>query len=72
MKHILYGIQYVLRHHLLRKSTPLICGLTLTNRCNLRCRHCRIPGRGAKDLSWKEVTEVIDSYYAVVNALKYF
>ena len=63
MKHILYGIQYVLRYHLMRKSAPLICGLTLTNRCNLRCRHCRIPGRGAKDLSWKEVTEVIDSYY---------
>ncbi len=64
MKHILYGLKYVLRHHVIGNSAPLICGLTLTNRCNLRCRHCRIPTRGAKDLSFEEVREVTDSYYA--------
>ncbi|MFC1572239.1 radical SAM protein [Candidatus Eisenbacteria bacterium] len=62
MRHILYGIQYMLRHHVLGKPGPLICGLTLTNRCNLRCQHCRIPTRGARDLSWREATQVIDSY----------
>lgn len=63
MKPILYGIQYVLRYRLLRRSAPLICGLTLTNRCNLHCQHCRVPARGAKDLSWKEATAVVESYY---------
>lgn len=63
MKHILYGIGYLLRHHLFGRADPLICGLTLTNRCNLRCQHCRIPARGARGLSWEEATEVIGSYY---------
>ena len=63
MKHILYGMHYVLRHHLLGKRAPLICGLTLTNRCNLRCKHCRIPSRGARDMSREEVRNVIDAYY---------
>ncbi|OHB65897.1 MAG: hypothetical protein A2V70_10610 [Planctomycetes bacterium RBG_13_63_9] len=35
----------------------------LTNRCNLRCRHCRLAGRGEKDLAFGEITRVIDSYY---------
>jgi MoaA/NifB/PqqE/SkfB family radical SAM enzyme len=62
VKPILYGLKYILSHHLLRKQAPLICGLVLTNRCNLRCRHCRIPSRGDKDLSFDEVKQAIDSY----------
>ena len=63
MKPFLWGIKYVLRYHLSSRRVPLICGLVLTNRCNLRCQHCRIPGRGDQDLSFHEITGVIDSYY---------
>ena len=42
---------------------PLICGLVLTNRCNLRCLHCRIASRGDRHLDFEEITEVLDSYY---------
>ena len=63
VKPIVFGIKYVLRHRLLKKPAPLIRGLVLTNRCNLRCRHCRVSTRGDKDLSFEETTEVIDSFY---------
>ena len=63
MKPILYGIKYVLRYHLFKQHAPLICGLVLTNKCNLRCRHCRVAARGDKDLRFEEIRGVIDSFY---------
>jgi MoaA/NifB/PqqE/SkfB family radical SAM enzyme len=53
----------VLRHRFLGREDPLICGLVLTNRCNLRCRHCRVAARGAADMSFGEVQRVIDAFY---------
>jgi MoaA/NifB/PqqE/SkfB family radical SAM enzyme len=63
MKPLGYGLNYVLRYHLFKDHAPLICGLVLTNKCNLRCRHCRITARGNKNLSFEEIKGVIDSYY---------
>jgi MoaA/NifB/PqqE/SkfB family radical SAM enzyme len=63
MKPIGYGIAYMLRHHVLRQRVPLICGLVLTNKCNLRCRHCKIPSRGERHMPFEEVSGVIDSFY---------
>lgn len=63
MKPVIWGIAYVLRHHLFGQHAPLICGLALTNQCNLRCRHCRIPARDPAHLSFQEITAVIDGYY---------
>lgn len=58
-----YGLRFVACHFLRGKTPPLIRGLVLSNRCNLRCQHCRVPGRGPMDLSYLEVTEAIDSFY---------
>jgi len=63
MKPVLFGVKYVLCHHLLRKNAPLICGLVLTNKCNLRCRHCKISARGDKDLEFAEIARVVDAFY---------
>lgn len=62
MRHLAYGLRYVLRHHLLGTDDPLILGLALTNRCNLRCRHCRIPARSSRDSGFLEITGVLDAY----------
>jgi MoaA/NifB/PqqE/SkfB family radical SAM enzyme len=59
----LYGLKYVVDYQLLGKSRPLIRGLVLTNRCNLRCRHCRLVSRGPKDLSFAETIAAVDSFY---------
>ena len=63
MKHIMYGIKYIINHQILKKNTPLICGLTVTNKCNLQCRHCRIANRGIKNISFEETITAIDSFY---------
>jgi MoaA/NifB/PqqE/SkfB family radical SAM enzyme len=63
MRHVIYGIKYIFNHHVLRKNTPLICGITVTNQCNLQCRHCRIASRGKKNICFDEITNAIDSFY---------
>jgi MoaA/NifB/PqqE/SkfB family radical SAM enzyme len=63
MKVMTFGVRYVMRHHLLKKQDPLICGLVLTNKCNLQCRHCRVTTRDTKRLSFGTVQRVLDSYH---------
>jgi MoaA/NifB/PqqE/SkfB family radical SAM enzyme len=63
MKPFLYGLRYVLAHQLLGQTGPLIRGLVLTNRCNLRCAHCNLASRGNMDLTLVEVLSAIDSFY---------
>lgn len=62
MKHILFGIRYVIHHLLFRKRIPLICGITVTNQCNLHCRHCRVASRGVKHIGFEEVISAMDSF----------
>lgn len=59
----LYGLKYVIGHHLLGKKMPLIRGVVLTNRCNLRCRHCRVAERGRQDLDFTQVVAAIDAFH---------
>lgn len=42
---------------------PLIRGLVLTNRCNLRCAHCRVADRGHQDMDFAEVVTAIDAFH---------
>lgn len=63
MKQMIYGIKYIVDHQIFKRSTPLICGITVTNKCNLQCRHCRISSRGLKNISFKETLGAIDSFY---------
>jgi MoaA/NifB/PqqE/SkfB family radical SAM enzyme len=58
-----YGLGYLVGHHVLRKNMPLIRGLVLTNRCNLRCQHCDVAARGPKDLDFAEATAAVDAFY---------
>lgn len=52
-----YGIRSKLRND---QKKPILCGFKLTNRCNLKCRHCPF-WRGSKleELSFKRVKEII-------------
>ena len=63
MRHLMYGIKYIFNHQILKKNTPLICGITVTNKCNLKCRHCRIASRGIKNMSFEETITAVDSFY---------
>jgi Fe-coproporphyrin III synthase len=63
IKQIVFGITYILNRQILNNNTPLIAGLTVTNKCNLRCRHCRVTDRESGDLSFKETITILDSFY---------
>jgi len=63
MKQMIYGITYIINRQIFKKNTPLIAGLTVTNKCNLRCRHCRVTDREAEDLSFEEAITILDSFY---------
>lgn len=64
MKHLIYGIKYLAKHWIFGKDDPLICGLVLHNKCNLRCRHCTIVDRDNAHMSFDEAVKVIDSFYS--------
>jgi len=63
MKRIAYGVRYIFNRRVLKKETPLIAGLAMTDKCNLRCRQCRIANRGIANLSFEEITSILDSFY---------
>ena len=64
MKHLLFGIKYLTNYWILGKTSPLICGLVLHNKCNLKCRHCTIINRPTASISYDEAVKVIDSFYS--------
>ena len=72
MRQILFGIKYVIDHQIFRKNTPLIAGLTLTDKCNLRCRHCRVAGSGKENLSFEESIAILNSFYKEGGRSIYF
>lgn len=63
INHVIFGIKYVLSKKILHKNTPLICGLVLTDRCNLKCLHCRLANRGIPDLRFEEALDSINAFY---------
>ena len=72
MKQILYGIKYIIEHQIFKKNTPLIAGLTLTDKCNLRCLHCRVSNIGKENLSFEESIAILNSFYEEGGRSVYF
>ena len=72
MKQILYGIKYVIDYQIFKKNTPLIAGLTLTSKCNLHCRHCRVSNTGRENLSFKDSIAILNSFYKEGGRSIYF
>ncbi|MBN2480419.1 MAG: radical SAM protein [Bacteroidales bacterium] len=64
MRQIIFGIKYLADYWIFRNRKPLICGLVLHNRCNLRCRHSTIVDRPAATMRFEEAVQVVDSFYA--------
>lgn len=60
---MIYGIKYIAGNKILKKRTPLIAGLAITNKCNLRCLHCRVTERKTDDMRFEEITSTLDTFY---------
>ena len=46
--------------YILRRNVPLFVNLSVTDRCNFRCSHCKIPERNSKELTKEEVFSIVD------------
>lgn len=64
MKNILFGIRYLSDYWFSGKVTPLICGLVLHNKCNLRCLHCNIFERPEATVCFSEAVTIMEKFYA--------
>lgn len=60
---IIYLARHWLRHRLTGERRPLLAGLKLTHRCNLRCRTCPFWRRPRPDLSFDAVRAALDELY---------
>jgi len=63
MKQVFFGLRYIVNYWITGKPGPLICGLVLHNKCNLKCRHCTVIERPNSGITYDEAKEVIDIYY---------
>jgi len=54
-RQLLFYARYAFRFVALRDPQPLICGIALTDRCNLACRGCYVSNTGRRDMTWVEV-----------------
>ena len=46
---------YAMRYVVFRQVPPLIYGIVLTDRCNLRCKGCAVANTGRPSLTWDEL-----------------
>ena len=72
MRHLLFGISYIIDRRIFGKKTPLIAGLDITYGCNLACRHCRITERDTGNLSFEDIAFILDSFYKEGGRAVYF
>lgn len=59
-----FYVTFAWRFAILRRPTPLIYGLALTDRCNLSCRGCRVANTGRPDMSWAQIVGGMRSAWA--------
>ena len=63
LERIRYYAPYAWRFTVTRNPGLLICGLAITDRCNLRCRGCHVSNNGAGDLSYDVACGIMRSAY---------
>ena len=49
------------RLYILRKNVPISVNLSVTDRCNFKCSHCKIPQRQSKELTIEEIFKLVDA-----------
>ena len=60
MKRITPYIKSLFRYNILKKKIPLNVSISLTNKCQLSCVYCRIPQRKQKEMTTKEIIQIIN------------
>ncbi|TLM79431.1 MAG: radical SAM protein, partial [Actinobacteria bacterium] len=58
-----YYAPYAWRYVVRRSASPLICGIAITDRCNLECRECHVSNTGQGDMPLAEVERIMRASY---------
>jgi MoaA/NifB/PqqE/SkfB family radical SAM enzyme len=60
--YILFGISYWIKTKIFRMEIPFIGGLVINDRCNLRCRQCRVSENQGQNLSYTDVRNGLNKF----------
>ncbi len=63
LERLRYYAPYAWRFTVTRDPGLLICGLAITDRCNLHCRGCHVSNTGPGDLSYDAASAIMQSSY---------
>jgi len=63
LEQLRYYAPYAWRFVVTRDAGLLICGLAITDRCNLQCRACHVSNNGSGDLSYDRALGIMKSAY---------
>lgn len=63
LSHYLYFLSHNLRSRFLGERRPLLAGVKLTHRCNLRCPACPFWRRPGPDMPFEKVLAALDTVY---------
>ena len=67
-----YFARFGIRTVLFRKRDPILGTIILTDRCNLRCRHCSVNNIVAADYPYRQIAEEMDRLYAMGVRILFF
>ena len=56
---LVYYARWAWRSVVRRDVQPLVFGVAPTDRCNLACAGCRIPGLGRPDMTWEALQTLL-------------
>lgn len=59
-----YYVSFGWRFVVTRSAGPVICGMAITDRCNLACRGCHVSNTGRPDMTWDALVGQLQSAYA--------
>jgi MoaA/NifB/PqqE/SkfB family radical SAM enzyme len=62
---------FALDFAVLRRNRPFVLGLAVTDRCNLRCRHCRVWRSHAPHMPWTDVEAILRKFHRRGSRLLY-
>jgi len=60
-----YFARYGFRTLLLKRRSPIIAGMPLTDVCNLQCKHCVVANAGRGHYSFQTIDELMRHFYGI-------
>lgn len=62
-KQIAYYFLWAFKVFALKQKIPIMAGIIITDKCNLKCKHCILADLGRKNLSFGEITHSLCQLY---------